>query len=236
MNLRRSQLFELVWRASTPQVARALNIGETSVLAVCRKFLVPTPPRGHWRKVEVGQKVEPAALPAWKDSAEHDPEVGIVVDEQTLGRLLDGEQAPMVPLEPSGSAGASRTPSQRTGSVEESPRLDAAGAPPQQHHAQNMALEEIMELASRLGQQENAAHFLAELRNAAAHCEPATASVIMLLVQEGRDALAHSNPVREMIDLCGKIAHGAARPRWWTALGVKPISPAPTDQGGADKR
>lgn len=56
--MNREEIYEAVWAAPMAQAAAALGVGERALAKACRQASVPTPPRGHWRKVAAGQAGE----------------------------------------------------------------------------------------------------------------------------------------------------------------------------------
>lgn len=52
--MNRAEVYEAVWAAPMAQAAAALGVGERALAKAYRKAGIPTPPRGHWRKVAAG--------------------------------------------------------------------------------------------------------------------------------------------------------------------------------------
>src|SRR5580704_19505771 len=59
----REELYKRVWSEPTQKVARDLGISDVGLAKICRKLHVPKPPRGYWRQIEVGLRVQPVPLP-----------------------------------------------------------------------------------------------------------------------------------------------------------------------------
>ena len=68
MNLLRSDLYRLVWSYPGVRVGALLGVTSSALTRICRRYAVPAPPRGYWRKLQVGQSVPKPALPAGVDS------------------------------------------------------------------------------------------------------------------------------------------------------------------------
>lgn len=69
--MNRAEVYEAVWAAPMAQAAATFGVGERALAKACRKAGIPTPPRGHWRKVAAGQAGERPPLgdaPAGKDA------------------------------------------------------------------------------------------------------------------------------------------------------------------------
>ncbi len=61
--LRRSELYELVWKQPVRTVAADIGISDVALAKACRKHNIPVPGRGDWRRKELGYKVKQPALP-----------------------------------------------------------------------------------------------------------------------------------------------------------------------------
>lgn len=61
--MKRSELFEAVWAQPMTKLAASLGISDRGLSNICQRFDVPTPPRGYWRQLQTGQKLERAVLP-----------------------------------------------------------------------------------------------------------------------------------------------------------------------------
>jgi hypothetical protein len=51
----REELFEQVWQTPMTQLAKEYGISDVGLAKVCKRLEVPRPPRGYWRKLEVGR-------------------------------------------------------------------------------------------------------------------------------------------------------------------------------------
>ncbi len=63
MTLTRHQLYTLVWAQPLAKLATQLQISESKIRSLCVGGKVPSPPRGYWRKLEVGQACNSTPLP-----------------------------------------------------------------------------------------------------------------------------------------------------------------------------
>jgi hypothetical protein len=66
----RQQLYELVWSTPVQQLAPLFNLSDVGFAKLCRRYLIPLPPRGYWRRKEFGYKVKQPPLPKWSDERE----------------------------------------------------------------------------------------------------------------------------------------------------------------------
>ena len=56
-NLTVAELYELIWQYPMSRMATRLGVSDRGLAKCCQKYGIPTPPRGHWTKVELGKPV-----------------------------------------------------------------------------------------------------------------------------------------------------------------------------------
>lgn len=61
--LERDSLFAEVWARPMTKVARDYGISDVALKKICKRMEIPTPPRGYWRRRELGYKVPIPRLP-----------------------------------------------------------------------------------------------------------------------------------------------------------------------------
>jgi hypothetical protein len=54
----RSELYEIVWTEAMATLGPKFGLSDTGLRKVCAKHHIPTPPRGYWAKVAVGQRIK----------------------------------------------------------------------------------------------------------------------------------------------------------------------------------
>jgi hypothetical protein len=59
----RTELFKALWEEPMSKLAPRLGISDVGLAKICRKFDIPTPPRGYWVKLQYGKDVAKPALP-----------------------------------------------------------------------------------------------------------------------------------------------------------------------------
>lgn len=59
----RDALYEQVWLKPLTHLAKEYGLSDVGLKKICNKMEVPTPPRGHWQRIEHGHKVEQIPLP-----------------------------------------------------------------------------------------------------------------------------------------------------------------------------
>lgn len=53
--LKREELYDLVWTEALATLGPKLGISDVGLKKRCRNLGVPTPPRGYWAKLEAGK-------------------------------------------------------------------------------------------------------------------------------------------------------------------------------------
>lgn len=66
--LSRAQMHALVWERPVRTIAEELGLSDVGLKKICKRHAVPTPPRGYWARVQAGQRLRRAPLPALKDA------------------------------------------------------------------------------------------------------------------------------------------------------------------------
>ncbi len=59
----RQELFDLVWSIPVQKAAASLGISGRGLAKICLRQRVPSPSRGYWARVQVGQKLKQQMLP-----------------------------------------------------------------------------------------------------------------------------------------------------------------------------
>lgn len=67
--LTREELYRRVWSTPMSKLSQELGLSDVGLAKVCKRFNIPRPPRGHWAKLEHGQKVTQPPLPKVPESA-----------------------------------------------------------------------------------------------------------------------------------------------------------------------
>lgn len=66
----RGQLYNLVWTRPIIAIARDLAISNLALAKICRDHDIPTPPAGHWMKLEFGKPSAVRPLPSHRAEGE----------------------------------------------------------------------------------------------------------------------------------------------------------------------
>lgn len=60
--MKRSELFEAVWKEPMPTVAASLGVSDRTLRLACRGANIPTPDRSHWPRARAGRTAETPSL------------------------------------------------------------------------------------------------------------------------------------------------------------------------------
>lgn len=61
--IERNDLYERVWKVPMTRLAREFELSDNGLRKICKLLVVPTPPAGHWMKLQAGKPVERTPLP-----------------------------------------------------------------------------------------------------------------------------------------------------------------------------
>ncbi|WP_396216371.1 hypothetical protein [Gemmatimonas sp.] len=76
--LTRAELYEKAWSEPMATLGPKLGLSDTGLRKICDKYHLPTPPRGYWDKVAVGQRIKRPPLPKLPASMRGSEETVIV--------------------------------------------------------------------------------------------------------------------------------------------------------------
>lgn len=193
----RGQLHAWIWQVPITELAQVLHMSSKALNRTCVKHRIPTPPRGHWRRVETGKAVVRIPLPD-PDAAE---ELALEVDEAAVAALL-----------------ADHVPMQASPSPVQAPALPGLGTPASPVEP---SWDSILEMAERHGRWQLAEAFLEDVGGALPTCNPATRAVLTLWMDRAREALIRAAPIAQVTGSCERIASGVEAPAWWTSVSQK---------------
>lgn len=229
VRLTRSQLYRWVWTTPAERIGEVLGMSGSTLAKTCKRFDVPTPARGYWRKVQTGHADPATPLPHPEDvrltSIEVSDEVAADLNSRadspnTDARNVDaqggGEKAQVagearVTVRNPKEDGAPRTedpaPSFQRGSrIQES----TGGRPPDAKALRRLAEDQLL-YAGLI-------NALDRLQARVQEVDPGTGAALSLWLQLARQALAHLDPVEQIVASCHLMASGATSPEWWRAV------------------
>jgi len=68
VELRREELYEKVWSIPMQKLAREFGLSDVGLAKLCRRYQIPVPGRGYWRRLETGQRLARSPLPEIKET------------------------------------------------------------------------------------------------------------------------------------------------------------------------
>lgn len=90
MEISRQDLYERVWKTPLRKLATEFGISDVGLAKACRRHAIPTPPMGHWTRIEHGRTSDRPALPA----APHGDTVSVSTEQCRAQRVPTGAPPP----------------------------------------------------------------------------------------------------------------------------------------------
>lgn len=88
--LTRKELFDKVWKTPIQRLAKEFNISDVGLAKICKRYNIPRPGIGYWRKKETGKTIIASTLPPLQD--DHEPVIQFRVDENYHQRLISANE------------------------------------------------------------------------------------------------------------------------------------------------
>jgi hypothetical protein len=227
MRLSRSTLHTWVWRLPQDELCQAVGFAPNTLARLCKTLRIPSPPRGHWRKVETGKAVTEDVLTDPTD----DPELDYEVDEAELVRRAEifdrrrtlPDRAPEVaPSDQENLAGDAENATTQAIAEVSSCGFDAATvatvASALDDHLDPRSVVQLLELAERYRTIASAKSLLDEVQRIRESCDPGTSAILTLWLSCAAEGLTVASPEHEIAKACRRIATGAAFPLWWREI------------------
>jgi hypothetical protein len=227
MRLSRSTLHTWVWRLPQDELCQAVGFAPNTLARLCKTLRIPSPPRGHWRKVETGKAVTEDALSDPTD----DPELDYEVDEAELvrraeifdrRRTLSERAAEVAPSDQGNSAGdAENATTQKIAGVTScgfGGATVSTVASALDDHLDPRSLVQLLELAERYRTIASVKSLLDEVQRIRESCDPGTSAILTLWLSRAAEGLTVASPEHEIANACRRIATGAAFPLWWREI------------------
>lgn len=199
--MNRIDLYRAVWARPVFHVAKQLGISDRGLAKVCQRMDVPTPPRGYWRRVDTGQRLEAAPLPR----PDYNPEV--VMDGVLPSSALTAAQdeSKLLPVKERPSTVTTKTES----TAEEATSLFA------RNEARSAERRRAVDCATALDQYLSVSRLLAHLETMLPVLSPEMVVVVKQWVALQREFLRMNHPVEQLLrDLQG-VSRNTAVPTWW---------------------
>lgn len=229
VRLTRSQLYRWVWTTPAERIGEVLGMSGSTLAKTCKKFEVPTPARGYWRKVQTGHADPVAPLPHPEDvrltSIEVSEEIAADLNSRTDSPPTDAQdvdaqrgtdeaqaaiEAQVTARNPKEDSAA--LTDELTQSFQRGPRIQESngGRPPDAKALRRLAKDQLLFAAL--------INALDRLEARVQQVDPGTGAALSLWLQLARQALPHLDPVEQIVASCHLMASGASSPAWWRAV------------------
>jgi len=219
----RTELYDAVWLEPVSKVAVKLGLSDSGLATVCKRFDIPRPPRGYWRRIKTGQRLERPALP----DPDNNPEVPLTIEgAKALGMIpshsshkgtfpaLGEPPAPVItkpqpeccPLEAVErlAVGMGRMPAECT--PEQAVRKYAAV---------EAELERAVNAGIQLQRNQAAVTIVQEILARAAREDPNTAQALLAWARSLQKRLEHGDPVDAVVQSIRQAVGSGETPLWW---------------------
>ena len=231
VRLTRQQLYRWLWTTPAERIAEVIGISGSTLAKTCRKFDVPTPARGYWRRVQTGQNVPATPLPNLEDirltSLEVSEEIAATLsgraDMPTSDKRVDDGQ---VAVATSPTSGEELEPARGQVPAESPLTADisslVAGPPGAQQSSISLQPDAmgLRQLAAEHQLLVGASEALDRLQARLQGLEPGTAAALSIWLLLARRELARLDPLEPIVASCHRVASGGEKPEWWTAARV----------------
>lgn len=94
----REELYDLVWKKPTQQIAKELQVSDSAIGKWCKKMEVPKPPRGFWARVKESYQVTRAPLKALSKKGQ--PEITLQLNSKKSSDLPPLEKSETIVIVP----------------------------------------------------------------------------------------------------------------------------------------
>lgn len=211
MKLLRSDLYRLMWAHPGIHVAGLLGMSSSALTRVCKRFNVPAPSRGYWRRVEVGKSVERVPL-----SDGPNTELPYTVTEALAKALaaLPSTATDTSASMPVGRFGTQQSPNLLSMLPEEptadEPPMNAQGRPAPEAEQACSAIDvasgpladDLIAMAMQHYHLTLMATFIQDVRAAASHQPPPVAALVKLWAYQAEVVMRVVAPVDRVVDAC----------------------------------
>lgn len=208
----RNELYRAVWSDPVFHIARRMGISNRSLLDVCRRAEVPTPPRGYWRRIQTGQTPGKAPLTRPED----DSNIPISLDGTPAnGGALPLETADKPLAVPNAKNESAPPPIAKAGAAAKDDWLEIGPKETRSASATKGEYQKLIRLAGLLERHQLVSKFLAQLDEAECQESLRTAAVIRHWAAVMRRHHAEASPVEQIITEFRALSFSRQKPTWW---------------------
>lgn len=233
VRLTRQQLYRWLWTTPAERIAEVIGIAGSTLAKTCRRYDVPTPARGYWRKLQTGQSVPATPLPNPEDirltSLEVSEEIAATLSGKadspgTEQRATDGPVAVATRLVATRSTSDEEMETARNQVLAESPvSADISNSVAARPGVQQSSIylqpdaAGLRQIAAEHQVHVGASDALDRLQARLQDLEPGTAAALSIWLLLARRELARLDPLEQVVASCHRVASGDEKPQWWTA-------------------
>lgn len=208
----RNELYRAVWSDPVFHIAKRIGISNRSLLDVCRRAEVPTPPRGYWRRIQTGQTPEKAPLTRPED----DSSIPISLDGPAANAgALPSEAVDMPPPAQKSKNESAPLPTAKTGTAIKDDWLEIPLGETRSASATKGEYQKLIRLAGLFERHQLVSKFLAQLDEAECQESLRTAAVIRHWAAVMRRHHAEASPVEQIITDFRALSFSRQKPTWW---------------------
>lgn len=195
-------------------IAKKTGISDRAVAKACARYDIPTPPRGYWRRLQVGEDVEIAELPPGDNrstSIEVDEAFAVELDQvdiksgrmKSISAVKARTDSPGVRRKSIGrgkkSLAASNTTAEQVASSSGNVLATAL---------QNWSAEEVFSISQQAYAIQSARMFLGKVAEAVRQSPPGTRAMAALWCERAREWLGANDPLPQLIARLEALALG----------------------------
>lgn len=220
----RTELYEAVWLEPVATVAARLGISDSGLATVCKRFDIPRPPRGYWRRIKTGQRLERPAL----TNLDSNPEVPLTIEgAKDIGVVpAKGVAKPDATAWDKLPSPAVVQPQPDPGKPQVAEQLGTGMGRPPEHLSPELAVKRYAAVEAELERAMNAGvlyqrHQAAltvvqEVLSRAAKEDQPTSQALLAWARSLQHRLKQSDPMEVVVQAVRKSSEGVEKPLWWT--------------------
>ncbi len=231
VRLTRQQLYRWLWTTPAERIAEVIGISGSTLAKTCRRYDVPTPARGYWRRVQTGQNVPVTPLPSLEDIRLTSLEVSEEIAATLSGRADSPGTDERVPAELVAVAcrptSGEEMETARGHVPAESPvstAISSLVAGPDVAKQSGLSLQPDAKGLRQVGAEYQlfveVGEALDRLQARSQDLEPGTAAALSIWLLLARRELARLDPLEQVVASCHRVASGGEKPEWWTAARI----------------
>lgn len=222
MKLRRRLLYKVVWTMAVTSLARECGVSDQTISKTCKRYRIPTPPRGYWTQLKADPSLPIEPLP----EPQNDEETSLSVNEEIVAQLealvaerifpAAAESSLVSPtaaltIDPvsggSGEEGKVTATSETARVTSTQPAREGLWT---DDRADDFDPLRLFDLARKRREIAEAEQFLGQLESAITSKSAGVRALVMLWIAEARQLLETADPLRRLVAF---MEHAASQPQ-----------------------